>query len=84
VSLFVWAFTFDLSSLGDPASSYATAGLAVSVNFNVNFNALLDKYTVSGIPRTTRQIYSASIGEIKRLCTNNFNGSNIYDLWVTV
>ena len=51
MSLFVWAFTFDLSSLGDPASSYATAGLAVSVNFNVNFNALLDKYTVSGIPR---------------------------------
>jgi hypothetical protein len=29
VSLFVWAITFDLSGLGDPASSYATAGLAL-------------------------------------------------------
>jgi hypothetical protein len=29
VPLFVWNLTFDLSGLGDPASSYATAGLAL-------------------------------------------------------
>jgi hypothetical protein len=29
VSLFVWNFTLDLSGLGDPASRYATAGLAL-------------------------------------------------------
>jgi hypothetical protein len=29
VSLFVWNLTLDLSGLGDPASSYATAGLAL-------------------------------------------------------
>ena len=31
VSLFVWVITFDLSGLGDPASSYATAGLALRI-----------------------------------------------------
>ena len=31
MSLFVWVITFDLSGLGDPASSYATAGLAFKV-----------------------------------------------------
>jgi len=31
VSLFVWAITFDLLGLGDPASSYATAGLALRI-----------------------------------------------------
>jgi hypothetical protein len=29
MSLFVWSLTLDLSGLGDPASSYATAGLAL-------------------------------------------------------
>jgi hypothetical protein len=29
VSLFVWVITFDLSGMGDPASSYATAGIAL-------------------------------------------------------
>jgi hypothetical protein len=29
VSHFVWDLTLDLSGLGDPASSYATAGLAL-------------------------------------------------------
>jgi hypothetical protein len=29
VSLFVWNFTLDLSGLGDPASRYSTAGLAL-------------------------------------------------------
>jgi hypothetical protein len=29
VSLFVWNLTLDLSGLGDHASSYATAGLAI-------------------------------------------------------
>jgi hypothetical protein len=31
VSLFVWVITFDLSGLGVPASSYATAGLALRI-----------------------------------------------------
>jgi hypothetical protein len=31
VSLFVWVIIFDLSDLGDPASSYATAGLALRI-----------------------------------------------------
>ena len=31
VSLFVWAIIFDLSGLGDPANSYATAGLALRI-----------------------------------------------------
>ena len=31
VSLFFWVITFDLSGLGDPASSYATAGLALRI-----------------------------------------------------
>ena len=31
MSLFVWVITFDLSGLGDPASSYATAGLALRI-----------------------------------------------------
>ena len=31
VSIFVWVITFDLSSLGDPASSYATASLALRI-----------------------------------------------------
>jgi hypothetical protein len=31
VSLFVWLLPFDLSGLGDPASSYATAGIALRV-----------------------------------------------------
>jgi hypothetical protein len=31
VTLFVWVITYDLSGLGDPASSYATAGLALRV-----------------------------------------------------
>ena len=31
VSLFVWAITFDLSGLGDPASNYTTAGLALRI-----------------------------------------------------
>jgi hypothetical protein len=31
VSLFVWLLPFDLSGLGDPAISYATAGIALRV-----------------------------------------------------
>jgi hypothetical protein len=31
VSLFVWIITFDLSSMGDPTSSYATAGIALRI-----------------------------------------------------
>jgi hypothetical protein len=31
VSLFIWLLPFDLSGLGDPASSYATAGIALRV-----------------------------------------------------
>jgi hypothetical protein len=31
VSLFVWIITFDLSGMGDPASSYATAGIALRI-----------------------------------------------------
>jgi hypothetical protein len=31
VSLFVWALPFDLSDMGDPTSSYATAGIALRV-----------------------------------------------------
>ena len=31
VSLFVWLLPFDLSGLGDPTSSYATAGIALRV-----------------------------------------------------
>ena len=31
MSLFFWAITFDISGLGDPASSYATAGLALRI-----------------------------------------------------
>jgi hypothetical protein len=31
VSLLVWNLTLDLSGLGDPASSYATAGVALEI-----------------------------------------------------
>jgi hypothetical protein len=31
VSLFVWVITFDLSGMGDTASSYATAGIALRI-----------------------------------------------------
>jgi hypothetical protein len=31
VSLFVWVITFDLSGMGGPASSYATAGIALRI-----------------------------------------------------
>jgi hypothetical protein len=31
VSLFIWNLTLDLSSLGDPGSSYATAGIALEI-----------------------------------------------------
>jgi len=31
VSLFVWALPFDLSGMGGPTSSYATAGIALQV-----------------------------------------------------
>jgi hypothetical protein len=31
ISLFVWIITFDLSDLGDPTSSYATAGIALRI-----------------------------------------------------
>jgi hypothetical protein len=31
VSLLVWNLTLDLSGLGDPASSYATAGIALEI-----------------------------------------------------
>jgi hypothetical protein len=29
--LFVWVITFDLSGMGGPASSYATAGIALRI-----------------------------------------------------
>jgi len=32
VSLFVWLLPFDLSSMGDPTGSYATAGIALWVS----------------------------------------------------
>jgi hypothetical protein len=32
VSLFVWLLPLDLSSMGDPTSSYATAGIALKVS----------------------------------------------------
>jgi hypothetical protein len=31
VSLFVWNLILDLSGLGDPSSSYATAGIALEI-----------------------------------------------------
>jgi hypothetical protein len=31
VSLFVWIITFDLAGMGDPTSSYATAGIALRI-----------------------------------------------------
>jgi hypothetical protein len=31
VSLLVWILTLDLSGLGDPASSYATAGICLEI-----------------------------------------------------
>jgi hypothetical protein len=31
VPLFVWVISFDLSGMGAPASSYATAGLALGI-----------------------------------------------------
>jgi hypothetical protein len=31
VSLFVWIITFDLSGMGDPTSSYTTAGIALRI-----------------------------------------------------
>jgi hypothetical protein len=31
ISLFVWVITFDLSGMGGPASSYATAGIALRI-----------------------------------------------------
>jgi hypothetical protein len=31
VSLFVWIITFDLSGMGGPTSSYATAGIALRI-----------------------------------------------------
>jgi hypothetical protein len=31
VSLFVWIITFDLSGMGDPTSSYATAGITLRI-----------------------------------------------------
>jgi hypothetical protein len=31
VSLFDWVITFDLSGMGDPASSYTTAGIALRI-----------------------------------------------------
>ena len=31
MSLFVWALPFDLSGMGGPTSSYATAGIALRV-----------------------------------------------------
>jgi hypothetical protein len=31
VSLFVWVITFNLSGMGGPASSYATAGIALRI-----------------------------------------------------
>jgi hypothetical protein len=31
VSHFVWIITFDLSGMGDPTSSYATAGIALRI-----------------------------------------------------
>jgi hypothetical protein len=36
MSLFVWAITFDISGWGDPASSYATAGLALRIIWPYN------------------------------------------------
>jgi hypothetical protein len=32
VSLFVWLLPFDLSGMGDPTSSYVTAGIALRVS----------------------------------------------------
>jgi hypothetical protein len=32
VSLFVWLLPLDLSGMGDPTSSYATAGIALRVS----------------------------------------------------
>jgi hypothetical protein len=32
VSLFVWLLPLDLSDMGDPTSSYATAGIALTVS----------------------------------------------------
>jgi hypothetical protein len=31
VSLFVWLIIFDLSGMGDPTSSYTTAGIALRI-----------------------------------------------------
>jgi hypothetical protein len=31
VSLFVWVITFNMSGMGGPASSYATAGIALRI-----------------------------------------------------
>jgi hypothetical protein len=46
VSLFVWIITFDLSGMGDPTSSYATAGIAL----RIIWPRKLHHYVKAGIP----------------------------------
>jgi hypothetical protein len=39
VALLVWVITFDLSGKGDPASSYATAGIAIQDRSRISFRS---------------------------------------------
>jgi hypothetical protein len=36
VSLFTWSLTLDLSGLGDPASSYVAAGIALEIEASLS------------------------------------------------
>ena len=51
MSLFVWAITFNLSVLGVPASSYATAGLALRIIWQHKPQHYVKVETPSGGPQ---------------------------------
>ena len=63
MSLFVWLLPFDLSGLGVPASSYATASIALGVTEALKFPHHVKVETPSG--------------ERRNLRVNSFSGTDI-------
>jgi hypothetical protein len=74
VSLFVWLLPFDLSGLGGPASSYATAGIALRVSGALK-------------PHHHDKVGIASVGIIKpyyRKLGTNVKHNKVYHLYSTL
>jgi hypothetical protein len=57
VSLFVWLLPLDLPGMGDPTSSYATAGIALRVSGTLK-------------PHHHNKVETPSVGMVINMCQN--------------